>query len=910
MDSFVMFGRAALCAVGLAILASAPLDAAVISFDAPFSTEGQSMWGEGEAFELDFDQRLFDPITWGSRAQPLPFGTSNVENFSVGGQTITNPRWTAWEVQRRAHENSCVTVLGGTHCAVPDPGPAPQKTITTPAVEGEFGVSAQGSTSGSFALDFSAEFSGGTVAADMPLQVDFQIDETELAPGTSFTLKSDYFVESQALLETESPNAEAVLDLALDLFTESTASACLGAANCEGFEFIPDIDVDGSFEILGIDEDGVRFFGVPKDDLAESAIGAVADIATSKRSDEEKADLQEIIDTQTIREQTLNNEIKGSDQNITARQKEIASLDRQVASKEEEIDNIDKSISDAEDAESRADDQIASNNTRIDEIDNTLSDSDSGLSQDERNRLASERSGLVTRNDRLSRRKTALQSQQDDLKNNDRPAAVAQRDALDNDRNLKRSQVDTLKDDKRRKKADRDDARKKKKDARFKRNSDSLLSKIPRIGDLIDVDLSLPVVETAGDLDFESDTPTLVSQGEDQFLEMLLGVDDALVLATKSGITAASAGAGSFVFLIPPLSSEVELTDLLRAEYSIFDLNVGPRLFATQDFEFAPEFEVVLETGFGDPIVFDLGDTLEIPFPADATELTLEPTIRLKNTENFSGSTGLRVQPIAELAVLGAIAGVDPPQSIKNLGIGTKEISLGPLVGSIDGIDLVPVEHEFERLDFGFDVFKRDFSLGGFDPVKGSTISVAPNPAVPLTGGGFASLDAWNTFGDVSLIEHPDEAGNNAARLEAASPVSVSTTLDTPSTPFSVVFDYRFDPSEGDLGVFLDSRLIDRIDATLAAEFLTWRTFVDDPALLGLEDASLVFEFFGTTGSVLLLDNIRISNVAQLDVTPAPTASVPEPQAWTIFALGLAVLGAAAGRQKLRGSPATDRLQR
>ena len=332
------------------------------------------------------------------------------------------------------------------------------------------------------------------------------------------------------------------------------------------------------------------------------------------------------------------------------------------------------------------------------------------------------------------------------------------------------------------------------------------------------------------------------------------------------------------------------MTDYLNAEYSILDFNVGATASVKQAFDFDPQFEIVFVGPDGEQYVFDLGDEITIDLPDDLTDFELNPFLRLKNDAdgNFSNVTSIHLQPIAELAVLGAAAGIQVPNSFQD-ALGGQEfigIDVGPLVGTIDSsFDLIPETYPLGP-GFTIDVFNQAWNLGGFGNVSLGSIEFIVPEFFLIPGGDFENLDAWQTNGNVVI-----ESG--MAKLTTASPVSIATSLLTPDESFLLQFDYEFlNPTDaGILSIFLDGFLLDSILAGDTPNAGTHRILVDDPTLLGRADSLLLFEYFDVTGSTLLLDNVQISTLTQATAIPAPQGSgvVPEPLTCLTFAIaGLA----------------------
>ncbi|MCX5653963.1 MAG: PEP-CTERM sorting domain-containing protein, partial [Planctomycetota bacterium] len=119
--------------------------------------------------------------------------------------------------------------------------------------------------------------------------------------------------------------------------------------------------------------------------------------------------------------------------------------------------------------------------------------------------------------------------------------------------------------------------------------------------------------------------------------------------------------------------------------------------------------------------------------------------------------------------------------------------------------------------------------------------------------------------------------GQYAACLTAGSPVIVSQDVATPPTLFDLSFDYRFlstDPA-CHLIVQLAGEEVESLYAppTLAADMEWVSVQISDPALQGLNAATLGFTYDGPSGSQVLIDNVKITQL-------------PEPATLSLLALG------------------------
>ena len=137
--------------------------------------------------------------------------------------------------------------------------------------------------------------------------------------------------------------------------------------------------------------------------------------------------------------------------------------------------------------------------------------------------------------------------------------------------------------------------------------------------------------------------------------------------------------------------------------------------------------------------------------------------------------------------------------------------------------------------------------------VLNESLSTVQNPV--LQGG---SLAGWSTsiLNDVQLLQ--DTVGNWWAQLTTHSPVDLSQAIATPGDAFDLTFDYQFLTTTGGLDVTLNSVPIASVPApaTLSGTSSTFRVTVNDPSLLGQQNAVLDFHFDGITNSQVDLTNI------------------------------------------------------
>jgi probable HAF family extracellular repeat protein len=141
----------------------------------------------------------------------------------------------------------------------------------------------------------------------------------------------------------------------------------------------------------------------------------------------------------------------------------------------------------------------------------------------------------------------------------------------------------------------------------------------------------------------------------------------------------------------------------------------------------------------------------------------------------------------------------------------------------------------------------------------------------PLTGN-------WNVsgLGSAQTVEYGG-AGQYVARLTAGSPVTISQNVVTPPGPFELAFDYQFLSTDPlcELTVSLAGVEVGSLTApsVLSGGMTTESWMITDPALRGLDAASLSFTYDGPSGSQGYLDNITITQT-------------PEPASLTLLLVG------------------------
>jgi hypothetical protein len=128
---------------------------------------------------------------------------------------------------------------------------------------------------------------------------------------------------------------------------------------------------------------------------------------------------------------------------------------------------------------------------------------------------------------------------------------------------------------------------------------------------------------------------------------------------------------------------------------------------------------------------------------------------------------------------------------------------------------------------------------------------------------------------------------NPAAQLQVGSPITLSTAVNVPDSEFTLSFKYVFTTADGTLNVYLDDQLVgtitgsdDNLNTFEQADFE-----ISDPSILDLGNVMLSFNFDGTHGDKVLIDDINMPGVINGDFTSFD-------QAWSATGPGSAYLTA------------------
>ena len=190
----------------------------------------------------------------------------------------------------------------------------------------------------------------------------------------------------------------------------------------------------------------------------------------------------------------------------------------------------------------------------------------------------------------------------------------------------------------------------------------------------------------------------------------------------------------------------------------------------------------------------------------------------------------------------------------------------------------------------------------------------------------FTSLGARQAFdgeqfvrAELRMLERVQQI--NLLQMTTGSPTSITQSVDTGGSAFTMSFNYRFETPTGLLEVILDGQTIfsDLMNGPVSPDFLTASILIDG-SLLNLTGADLEFRVTnpGTDPSTVTLDSVYFPGVLNGDfssgtsdwtisasdplkvgvLTLNNTAPVPEAASLGLFGFGLAALGLAMRRRR------------
>lgn len=254
----------------------------------------------------------------------------------------------------------------------------------------------------------------------------------------------------------------------------------------------------------------------------------------------------------------------------------------------------------------------------------------------------------------------------------------------------------------------------------------SLVNTLPSpavTADLAEISLNAPDISTSGTGGGEKVT----SSGRDDLLSAQLDID----------------GAATIFAGLPPTGLNFDLVDVgvfkMGASLDLIDVDAGPVLGLTQDFEFTPTLMVNLD--FSNPIQISgmtglqsswSGLWSDLPDFAITQTTTFTPTFWLDAMLTNTMGLDIGLVGTLDLLKLGAtasVAGIDL--------LHFNPISLNQLLGLDNSL--------FETDKLGFSIYSDTFGLGGFNTITGAafTLGVGSGPVIgggTSGGGGSASV--------------------------------------------------------------------------------------------------------------------------------------------------------------------------
>ena len=223
--------------------------------------------------------------------------------------------------------------------------------------------------------------------------------------------------------------------------------------------------------------------------------------------------------------------------------------------------------------------------------------------------------------------------------------------------------------------------------------------------ELAELEVQVPDIATSGQKSGEK----ITSEGRDDLLSLMMDVD---------GMATLFAG-------LPPTGMGFTPIDVgafkLEVSLDLIDVDIGPVLGITQDFELVPT--LVAEVLFSNPVQIEglvglqnswMGLWSDLPEFSIFEDTTISPTFwadaMLRNTLGIDlGLVG--TLDLLKLDMSAVVAGID----ILSVG----PISLNKMLGLENTL--------FETPKFGFDVYSKAFDLNGFNTIEGQSFTLLVN---------------------------------------------------------------------------------------------------------------------------------------------------------------------------------------
>jgi hypothetical protein len=221
--------------------------------------------------------------------------------------------------------------------------------------------------------------------------------------------------------------------------------------------------------------------------------------------------------------------------------------------------------------------------------------------------------------------------------------------------------------------------------------------------DLAELEVQVPDIATNGS---GSGAP-ITSSGRDDVVNATVDID----------------GVATMVAGLPPAGLNFDLIDTpvfkVGASLDLIDVDAGPVLGLTQDFEFEPTLMASID--FSNPVVIDgltgvqsnwIGEWSALPDIAISQDTTFNPEFWIGATLKNTLGLDLGLEGTLDILKLGATA------SVGGLDVlGLNPITLNELLGIGNTL--------FETDKLNFDVYSNRFALGGFTPMQGTPFTLA-----------------------------------------------------------------------------------------------------------------------------------------------------------------------------------------
>ncbi|WP_405224903.1 PEP-CTERM sorting domain-containing protein [Lentisalinibacter sediminis] len=261
--------RMAACLAACALATTAAADPAIYDPGSlGFESQDQSMWGPGEAFQLD--EEYFFGLEWD---ESTSFGSIN--NFPGTGGTITNPLYTTWSIALAGctglgfSRSACINGDG----LLPELGEAPARRVANPVSAVPVGAEVTLATDGRVGFEFGVTIDSGSVdtavgfdnvTATIPDAIEAGANGGLVNLNPTADLTGDD-------LTSQFPTLVLTSGLVFDIYAGIDGEACIGGC----VPINASMNVNPDLPIVSFNEDGeggIEWFG--GDPLLEAVLGA------------------------------------------------------------------------------------------------------------------------------------------------------------------------------------------------------------------------------------------------------------------------------------------------------------------------------------------------------------------------------------------------------------------------------------------------------------------------------------------------------------------------------------------------------------------------------------------------------------------------------------------------------------